>query len=330
MKKNLAFNRILQNPQLREELFGLLRSVAFFSGLSQEELLEVLSVMQHVLYSPREVIFTQESRDRNLHLLLDGEVFLYVTRLGGAQDLLARIGPRSAFGEIAFVTGSPRTASAMAGPAGSEHLVLTPEEFNNFLSHHPEITFKTMSGMLKDIGSRASVLPTDLANYAIWGYMRQHDPAQVEKLKPNWTKRGVVTFLLLVAGTWAGLRLADSLVRQIPAAIHGIKYFRYITAGTLAFAGTVLGFFLGTTWDWLERGTARNRRSERSCMNCKYIHWDEVDMRFRCVYKEMQMSHTKVELGEDYDTFTSCPSFAYKATAKIKMKERDGLKTGRD
>jgi hypothetical protein len=65
-------------------------------------------------------------------------------------------------------------------------------------------------------------------------------------------------------------------------------------------------------------------------MNCKYIHWDEVDMHFRCVYKEMQMAHTKVELGEDYDTFTACSSFAYKSTAKIKLRERDGLKTGRD
>jgi CRP-like cAMP-binding protein len=330
VKKNLAFGRILQKPELREELFGLLRSVAIFSELSQEELTEVLSVMQHVLYAPGEVVFRQESRDRNLHLVLTGEIFLFVTRLGGAQDILARIGPRSVFGEIAFVTGSPRTAAAMAGPTGSEHLVMTPEEFNNFLSHHPEITFKTMSGILADIDKRAATLPRDLANYSIWGYMRQYDPEKIERLQAGLAKRSILTVVLLLLGLYAGKHLAADLQTRIPLVVSSIIYFKYVTIAGLGFAGLVLGFFLGTVWDWMERATARHHRADRACMNCKYIHWDEVDMHFRCAYKELQMSHTKVEPGEDYDTYTACQSFAYKGTAKIKMRERDGLKSGRD
>lgn len=330
MKRNLNFHKILEKPELREELYGMLRGIPIFAGLSQEELHEVLIVMHHVLYAPGEVVFEQESRDKNLHLVLNGEVFLYLQRLGGAQDILARIGPRKAFGEIAFITGSKRSAGAMSGPAGSEHLVLTPEEFTNFLSHHPNITFKAMTGILEDIHSRAAFLPKDLSNYAIWGYMRQTDPDTIEKLRPGIVKRGIVTFALLVAGAWGGFKLAADLQYRMPRVVNKVAYFRPVTIASLAFAGTVLGFFLGTLWDGLDRSTARSRRSDRCCMNCKYIHWDEVDTSFRCVYKEMQLSHTKIEPGDDFDTFTACPSFAYKGQAKIKLRERDGLKDGRN
>ncbi|MBI3890478.1 MAG: cyclic nucleotide-binding domain-containing protein [Candidatus Wallbacteria bacterium] len=330
MKRNLNFHKILEKPELREELYSMLRGIPIFAELSQEELHEVLVVMQHVLFAPGETIFEQESRDRNLHLVLNGEVFLVIQRLGGAQDILARVAPRKAFGEIAFTTGARRSAGAMSGPAGSEHLVLTPEEFNNFLSHHPQITFKTMAGILGDINSRAAFMPKDLANYAVWGYMRQHDPESIERLRPGIVKRGILTFVLLLGGVFAGMRLTSDLDYRIHGTVSRIAYFKPMTIGGLAFAGTVLGFFVGTLWDSLDRITARSKRSDRCCMNCKYIHWDEVDTNFRCVYKEMQLSHTKVEPGDDFDTFTPCPSFAYKGQAKIKMRDRDGLADGRD
>lgn len=330
MKRNLSFSRILEKEELRNELFGLLRNLGIFAELSQTELLEVLKAMHHVLYSPGETIFEQDSRDRNLHLVLNGEVFLFMTRLGGSHDILSRVGARSAFGEIAFITGSPRSASAMAGPAGSEHLVLTPEEFHNFLSHHPEITFKTMSGILSDIGKRAAVLPKDLANYTVWGYMRQPDPNEVERLRPTMAKRGLAVFLSIVAGVAGGFYLAADLQQRLPQVVSTVRYFRPICIGGLAFTGAVLGFFLGTLWDALERASARGHRSDRCCMNCKYIHWDDVDLNFRCVYKEMQMAHTKVEPGEEFDTYTDCPSFTFKGTAKVKMRERDSLSDGRD
>ncbi len=328
MKKNLSFSRILESDELRNELFVLLRSVGVFAEMNQEELLEILSVMEHVLYDPGELIFPEKSTDSNLHLILNGEVFLTVEKLGGSQEILARLGRRSAFGEIAFITGAPRTAAARSGPAGSEHLILGTEAFSNFLAHHPEITFKTMSGIISDIGQRTDFLPPDLANYAVWGYMRQRTAAEVEKLQPRVMKRGFVIVGLGLLGVILGWLMVSDLSERIPVTVEEIDYFTPMAVSATTFMALVLGFFFGSSWDTLESETARNQRHDRCCLNCKFVQWDETDLSFSCAYTEMELSHTKIELGEEFDTFTACPSFSYKGTTKVKMKARDGLKDG--
>lgn len=66
------------------------------------------------VFSPGALIVTQGDTDEVMYLILEGQVSITHTPAGQSPLDLARLGPLCSFGELAFLTGCPRSASATA------------------------------------------------------------------------------------------------------------------------------------------------------------------------------------------------------------------------
>ena len=89
----------------------LLRQMPCFSSYSPRELLGISHFFE-VLYVPSDVcVITEHERDDSLYYILEGQID--IVKCGSLYDnLLKKIGPKEYFGEMAFLTGSKRIASA--------------------------------------------------------------------------------------------------------------------------------------------------------------------------------------------------------------------------
>lgn len=83
-------------------------------------------------------IFQQEQLGHYLCLLVEGRVEIAKYDSSGGRKTLATIGPGKTFGEMSLIDGEPRSASAIAMD-DSKVLVLTEENFNRLIEHHPRL-----------------------------------------------------------------------------------------------------------------------------------------------------------------------------------------------
>jgi NTE family protein len=83
-------------------------------GLSAQELQRILPLFEQRRYSAGEVILRwSESGDR-LYIVESGQVRVVVPQNSGAETVIAELGPGQVFGEMAMLTGQPRTANVRA------------------------------------------------------------------------------------------------------------------------------------------------------------------------------------------------------------------------
>ena len=85
--------------------------------ISGRELAALRQVATEHPFSPGTVIVAQGDEDETMYLILEGWVRIVRAVTDQGQKDLARLGPFFSFGEMAFLTGCPRTASATAQTA---------------------------------------------------------------------------------------------------------------------------------------------------------------------------------------------------------------------
>ena len=119
----------------------LLKRVPLFERCSKRELAEIASLVDELsLPSPRDL--TREgARGSEFIVLIEGEAD--VVRQG---RLVAALGPGDFVGEIALVTGAPRTATVRTrGP--SRVLVLRASDFRTLMRDVPSIQSKVLTAV---------------------------------------------------------------------------------------------------------------------------------------------------------------------------------------
>lgn len=99
----------LTTAQVREKL----HSVALFQGLDGSDLDRILALSETVLVEAGEVIFEEGERGDHFFIIVRGEIELR-KRAGAEQRKLAVLRAGQAFGEMALLNQTPRSASAHA------------------------------------------------------------------------------------------------------------------------------------------------------------------------------------------------------------------------
>lgn len=99
----------LTQEQVREKL----RSVALFQGLESADLERILGISDSVLVEAGETVFEEGERGDHFYIIVRGEVELR-KRSGSEQKKLAVLREGQAFGEMALLNQTPRSASAHA------------------------------------------------------------------------------------------------------------------------------------------------------------------------------------------------------------------------
>ena len=91
-----------------------LEGVEILSPLSPEEREALRQRLKHVVFAGGENVFVEGSQAHSLYIVERGELAVFVQDSSGREVEVGRLGPGDAFGEMALLTGEPRSATVRA------------------------------------------------------------------------------------------------------------------------------------------------------------------------------------------------------------------------
>jgi trk system potassium uptake protein TrkA len=130
-------------------LAATLRKVDFLAPLSDDELEAVARGAEHVQRPPGTELFRQGEAGETFYVVLSGEVQLK----DAAAQVVATVKPGGFFGELALLTGEPRTATAIT-VTPCELAAVGREDFRGVVMANPSVALE-MSRILGERLSRA-------------------------------------------------------------------------------------------------------------------------------------------------------------------------------
>ena len=89
----------------------LIRSIPIFSALSREDIAKVLGKMEEISLSVGATIFSQGDQGDAFYLIQSGAVQVVVDSGAGNAEVVAILGAKDWFGEMALLSGEPRSAT---------------------------------------------------------------------------------------------------------------------------------------------------------------------------------------------------------------------------
>lgn len=115
-----------------------LHNVLIFRDLAVEELNLITEKLQLMTYPKDSIIFNIDDPGDCMYIIKTGEVKV-IAGVGTRGEVLAYLGRGNYFGEMALLTGEPRSASVVA-VVDSEIFMLTKQDFDYLLQKYPAIT----------------------------------------------------------------------------------------------------------------------------------------------------------------------------------------------
>lgn len=123
---------------MEPEALRLLSTCDLLGELDPDELGRVAGLARRVRQPAEAVVFFEGDPPDALYLVLRGEIRITQHGDDGRELIVNRLGPGSAFGEIALLDGAPRSASAVAG-VDSELLRIPRHAFQRLLAERPTL-----------------------------------------------------------------------------------------------------------------------------------------------------------------------------------------------
>ena len=127
----------------------LLRTMDIFEALPAEELAKIAPLLRERRLAEGEVLCREGDPGDALFIVTGGRIRLSTFDPGGKEKVLAHFTDGQFFGEMALLTGAPRSATASAD-TDSQVLVLAKQDFDPLLATHARI----MREMLKVVSQR--------------------------------------------------------------------------------------------------------------------------------------------------------------------------------
>jgi ATP/ADP translocase/HEAT repeat protein len=122
----------------------LLKEIDIFSGLSASELAAIASVTEEMNLPKDEDVIKQNSIGETVYLIIDGRVSVIMEKEDGAQAVIDQMDPGSAFGEMALIDDSPRSATIRT-VTPCRFLTLHKQEFKETAMEFPRIALQICS-----------------------------------------------------------------------------------------------------------------------------------------------------------------------------------------
>jgi CRP-like cAMP-binding protein len=150
---------------MSEERCRILRNVALFSKLSEQQLSALAAHARRVYFLDGQRVFEQGSDGDCLYVVVRGRLKVTSFSSAGRESLLGLEGPGSVIGELSMLDGSPRSAS-VAALEDTELLVLGRSEVLGYLAQNAEAALSLvfiLAARLKRLSRRTE----DLASCSI-------------------------------------------------------------------------------------------------------------------------------------------------------------------
>ena len=131
----------------------LLRTVAIFRDLDDDELAQVADVCSEERFVSGEYIFHEGEHGNRLYLIVDGEVRISRDVPGSGEEALAILKPGALFGEMAVFDRSERSTHAISN-GGTTVLTITRPDFEMLLDFNRELAHKVLWACVRLLSTR--------------------------------------------------------------------------------------------------------------------------------------------------------------------------------
>jgi len=112
--------------------------IPLFDDLPHEALVELVNRLSHLRYRAGEQILKEGERGRSFFVIVDGKVRIWKSLSDGSEIEFATLEEGAFFGEMAPLSGAPRTANASA-EVDTELLELTDSVLRDLTGKHPNV-----------------------------------------------------------------------------------------------------------------------------------------------------------------------------------------------
>lgn len=137
-----------------------LKSTELFKALANEDLEKFSAKLKERVYPPNTAIVREASLGDAMFIIKNGKVEIRKREKALGVDLtIATLGTGACFGEMALLTGKPRTATVLAVQA-TEVFVLEKKEFDALLMAHPTISLalnKIVAERIEEMSTQQSM-----------------------------------------------------------------------------------------------------------------------------------------------------------------------------
>ncbi|MBM4297126.1 MAG: cyclic nucleotide-binding domain-containing protein, partial [Deltaproteobacteria bacterium] len=112
-------------------------SIPIFSALSREDVAKVLGKMEEITYGPGATIVRQGDLGDAFFVIQSGAVQVVVDSGAGNSEIVAVLGPKDCFGEMALLSGEQRSATIVSV---KETILwrLKREDWDELIERHPK------------------------------------------------------------------------------------------------------------------------------------------------------------------------------------------------
>ncbi len=121
-----------------------LKQVPLFSGMDEDEIAAIRSIMDTDHYAPGEIIIHEGERGDNFYVVVEGYVQFSIQLADGREMVVDEVGPGGFFGELSMLTGEPRSARVQTIDAVTT-LALDRTVFLTFLEAHPHTAIDVLT-----------------------------------------------------------------------------------------------------------------------------------------------------------------------------------------
>jgi anion transporter len=118
------------------ELADTIRSIPLFSGLSREDVAKVLGKLEERSFPAGTTVFSQGDKGDAFYLIQSGAVQVVLESAGGRSESIAVLGPQDWFGEMALLSGEPRSATIITVKDATVWR-LSREAWDELIEKHP-------------------------------------------------------------------------------------------------------------------------------------------------------------------------------------------------
>ncbi len=137
----------------------LLEQISIFKSLPAEILLTLAQNFYQIKLDTGESLIRQGENDRNVYVLLEGTLDVFVINSTSEQQHLHTIGKGVIFGEMAFFTGQPRSASIIAA-APSTCYILKASDLRYLMYKYPIISIEMGSALAQKLHDTTTLVQT--------------------------------------------------------------------------------------------------------------------------------------------------------------------------
>jgi CRP/FNR family cyclic AMP-dependent transcriptional regulator len=131
----------------------LLRGVAIFKDLDDDEIQQVAEVCKPEDFVSGEYIFREGESGNRLYLVVEGEVRISRNVPGSGEEALAVLKTGALFGEMAVFDRSERSTDAISN-GGTKTLTISRPDFEILLDFNRELAYKVLWACVRLLSAR--------------------------------------------------------------------------------------------------------------------------------------------------------------------------------